>query len=224
MVHQGCNPSGGCQACLFRDVGGKARSRAPLLKIKPYTDPNTPPTGGPSNWGITKQEIARIIFQNTRECRLDCIFIANLIWPLIALFALQCLTRFSNPYQQAIEMKSLKRYFRMLGMLAFLAGACHAAPQTNAATIQYIGYYGNGTFFINIDQTITESGCPAARFVVAKTHPNYNQIVALAMSAYLSSKKVLVKTASCNTTDSPNGAYPQIDTSMDSYILFSPGE
>lgn len=93
------------------------------------------------------------------------------------------------------------------------------ANTTFAAAVTGVGTYGNGSIFIFLNSPINEPGCNpnSARIDVQASNPNLKQILAVAMTAFLSGKEI---TGAVNGCDSDDGA-PTLDQSYDSYIYMT---
>lgn len=85
-------------------------------------------------------------------------------------------------------MKKLIRILTILAaMLFFSTQGLTAVVATSTGVITYIenGWAGEG-FAIRMTNTVTTSGCsaPAHEYGISATHPAYNILVAMMMSAY----------------------------------------
>lgn len=59
------------------------------------------------------------------------------------------------------------------------------------------GTFGDGRLFVNLDIQINEPGCTGSRFDVPANHPQVKNWLAIALSASLGGKKVVVHTKGC---------------------------
>ena len=118
---------------------------------------------------------------------------------------------------------------KRLATMTFLlsAGLSWGGSQIGPAKVIYVGAYGNGTLFIQVDLAITETGCNAtsanSRMLVRKTHPSYNAYLTMATSSYVTGKKIMAKTNGCSAAgEDPSGIFPVLDETGSSYMLFNP--
>ncbi len=100
-------------------------------------------------------------------------------------------------------------------LMAFLSTGVFASDNTRAK-VMYVGTWGHGGIFINLDQMINEPGCNKKEIWIPGTSPSIREILSLAMAAYTADQFIHVKTRGC-----VNG-YPTIDPTNESFFHLGP--
>ena len=97
-------------------------------------------------------------------------------------------------------------------LIAFAGASTALASSVIDANVTYVGIYGDGRFYVGLDTTIDESGCPNARFDVPPTHPQIKNWLAIVMTALATGRPVRVKTSGCW------GPWPTMSQGPDSFV------
>jgi hypothetical protein len=92
----------------------------------------------------------------------------------------------------------------------------NSASSNLFARVLYVGTYGDGTFFVGLDTTIDEPGCPQPRIQIPPNHPELKNWLAIATTAYAADLSVQFRTTGCY------GAYPTIDQSSAGWFHLKP--
>lgn len=93
--------------------------------------------------------------------------------------------------------------------------AAFAGATVSGALVVYSGTYGNGDVFVGLNQTITESGCPAARVDVPRDSPAAQKLLE---TARLARDKALFVTVAVNGC---YGGFPTLDNTRGTYFHFN---
>ena len=83
---------------------------------------------------------------------------------------------------------------------------------TTRGKVNYVGSYGNGDVFVDINTSILERGCNSTRFDIPKTRANINYIISTANLAIQQNKNVEVTTQGCYA------GFPTLDNSRNSWF------
>ncbi|WP_125784661.1 hypothetical protein [Pseudoalteromonas rubra] len=99
-----------------------------------------------------------------------------------------------------------------------MLGSCFTvcASDNLVANVSYVGTYGNGDLFINVNRSINQSGCESDRIFVRANHPELTNWLNIATKAYLNNVAIQFRT---------NGCYmgkPTLDSSDRSWLHFAP--
>lgn len=84
---------------------------------------------------------------------------------------------------------------------------------TATGKIVYVGTYGNGDVYVNLDTNIPELGCNSTRFDIPKSRANAKDVLLTAYTAMEQDKFVRVSTKGCYLTS------PTLDNSRNSWFL-----
>lgn len=110
-----------------------------------------------------------------------------------------------------------KLLFILILGLAPSIGYALGTPTTGV--VQYVGTYGDGKLFIEIDREIQESGCDNIRFDIPAGHPSIDSWLSIAMVSATTGKPITVRTTGCL------GQYPTIDeTPIKGYVFLKKEE
>ena len=104
--------------------------------------------------------------------------------------------------------------------LSMLFSSIVTASDNTQTQVNYAGVRGDGVVFINLNKTINETNCPQTSVFLGPDISDAikNQVLSVAMTAYVAQKNVYVKTDGCYL------GYPTFSaTSKDSWIhIFDP--
>jgi hypothetical protein len=110
-----------------------------------------------------------------------------------------------------MDMKAQKTLVTLALLLA--TGTPAWSADAVSANVNQVGTYGSGRSFIDISANINEAGCANDRFDLDPAHPQAKNVLAIALVALATGRKIKVKTNGCY------GTYPTLDNSTESYVL-----
>lgn len=116
-------------------------------------------------------------------------------------------------------MSECCRYLAAAIVFSLSATSAQAATAIHA-TVQSAGLYGNGALFITFNgPAINEPGCQQgmSRIDVPASNPNVKQLLALALTAQVSGRRLYVNVNGCD----PYTGRPTLDNSYDSFIYLT---
>ena len=90
----------------------------------------------------------------------------------------------------------MHKYFYIAAVAAVFTFNAHAADSVSGR-VKEAGTFGDGRLFVVLDVQINEPGCAGFRFDVPANHPQARNWLAIATSAFLGGKKVVVHTKGC---------------------------
>ncbi len=96
--------------------------------------------------------------------------------------------------------------------LVIMSGSALASPN-QTTTVNYVGTYGSGRFFVGTHDVINEPGCAKARFDVPGSHAERSHWLMLAKTAAEKGYEVRVKTNGCYA------GYPTMDGTTNSWFF-----
>ena len=89
------------------------------------------------------------------------------------------------------------------------------ASDPTTGNVRFIGGYGDGSSFIDIDQTINEAACPSVRVYIEPNHPQIDHWLSIALSAQAQGKSITVRTFGCYQ------GRPTMDATRNSYLYIN---
>ncbi|MEZ8084194.1 hypothetical protein [Enterovibrio norvegicus] len=100
-------------------------------------------------------------------------------------------------------------------LISFMSTGVLASDNIRAK-VMYVGTWGHGGIFINLDKVMNEPGCSKKEIWIPGTSPSIKEILGLAMTAYAADQFIHVKTKGC-----VNG-YPTINPTNESFFHLGP--
>jgi hypothetical protein len=91
-----------------------------------------------------------------------------------------------------------------LGAVLLMASTTAAADGNYVGPITFVGTLGDGTVFIEFPSVVSLGACSSIQVRISSGHPARKEVLAVAMSAFLTGTIVSVQTDSCA------GAYPTL--------------
>lgn len=101
---------------------------------------------------------------------------------------------------------------------SIVLGSCFTvcASDNLVANVSYVGTYGNGDLFINVNTSINQSGCESNRIFVRANHPELKNWLDIASTAYTQNIAIQFRTNDCYM------GKPTLDSSDRSWLHFVP--
>lgn len=115
-----------------------------------------------------------------------------------------------------VEKGAFMNLKNLIGGIALASCFTLSASDNLVASVSYVGTYGNGDLFINVNTLINQSGCESNRIFVRANHPELKNWLDIASKAYAHNIAIQFRTNDCYM------GKPTLDSSDRSWLHFVP--